>query len=144
MNQKHFQEVIIRGGFDSINISHFRAETIKKGKELTQHLFNVEEIKTAMLTIIKGQILRTVTLSEKSYTIQLEFDPARNFVDGRCYCVAGISASCKHSAALYHYINNERSVGCTDTSQVPNQHIISTSRFYINVLGCHWWVIIEM
>ena len=121
MDPNRFKEVIIRGGFESINISHFRAETIKKGKELFQHLFNVEEIQTASLTVIKGQILRTVSLSEKPYTIQIEFDRARNFVDGRCSCVAGITASCKHSAALYHYINNERTVGCTDTNQVDNQ-----------------------
>ena len=122
MDPNRFKEVIIRGGFESINISHFRAETIKKGKELFRHLFKVEEIQTESLTVIKEQILKTVPLSEKPYTIQLEFDQARNFVDGRCSCAAGITASCKHSAALYHYINNEHTVGCTDTNQVENHY----------------------
>ena len=33
-------EIIIRGGFDAIKVTHFRTETLRKGKELQEHIFN--------------------------------------------------------------------------------------------------------
>ena len=33
------------------------------------------------------------------------------------FAKTGISANCKHSAALYYFINNERTEGCTDEGQ---------------------------
>ena len=82
-------EIIIQGGFDPIKATHFRTETLRKGKELQEHIFNVEETKSLNKSIISGQILRTASVKEKPYSVMLEFDLSRNFIDGRCTCVAG-------------------------------------------------------
>jgi hypothetical protein len=111
-------ELRIRGGFDTITATHFRKETMKKGKDLIQHLFNVEEIRSNGKIEIQASIVRAASIKEKPYTIQIEIDnSSRTFLDGRCTCIAGISANCKHAAALLHFINNERSQGCTDENQ---------------------------
>ena len=111
-------ELRIRGGFDTITATHFRKETLKKGKDLVQHLFNVEEIRSNGKIEIQALIVRAASIKEKPYTIQIEIDNiSRTFLDGRCTCIAGISANCKHAAALLHFINNERSQGCTDENQ---------------------------
>ena len=84
-------EIIIRGGFDAIKVTHFRTETLRKGKELQEHIFNVEETISLNQSTICGQILRTASVKEKPYSVVLEFDLNRNFLDGRCSCVAGIN-----------------------------------------------------
>ena len=111
-------ELRIRGGFDTITATHFRKETLKKGKDLIQHLFNIEEIRSNGKIEIQALVVRAASIKEKPYTIQIEVDStSRSFLDGRCTCIAGISANCKHAAALLHFINNERSQGCTDEYQ---------------------------
>ena len=117
MSKQKTKEIVLRGGFESINITHFRKETLRKGEEIQDHLFNVEEIRSEVQVLIKAQILRTVSIREKPYSVEFVFDISRKYINGRCSCVAGITANCKHAAALYYYINNERTVGCTDESQ---------------------------
>ena len=43
---------------------------------------------------------------------------ARKVIKSSCRCVAGESAECKHGAALYLHINEERSEDKTDRAQV--------------------------
>jgi putative phage-type endonuclease len=111
-------DIILRGGFSSIKAEHFRAETLRKGSELTKHIYSVEEIRSKEQIFFKAKIVRTTCLNEAPYSIHFELDQARSFKDGHCTCVAGITANCKHSAALFLYINNERSTSQTDKEQL--------------------------
>jgi hypothetical protein len=43
-------------------------------------------------------------------SISFELDQSRNFKDGHRNCITGIMPNCKNSAALFLYINNERSI----------------------------------
>lgn len=52
-----------------------------------------------------------------SFHCNLFFTAFRIISLSRCSCVAGESAHCKHGAALYTYINSERTEGQTDSSQ---------------------------
>jgi putative phage-type endonuclease len=110
-------DIILHGGFSTIKAEHFRAETLRKGSELTKHLYAVEEIRSKEQIFFKAKIVRTTCLNEAPYSITFELDQSRNFKDGRCNCVAGITANCKHSAALFLFINNERSTSQTDKEQ---------------------------
>ncbi len=43
-------------------------------------------------------------------SISFELDQSRDCKDGHWNCITGIMPNCKHSAALFLYINHERSV----------------------------------
>ncbi len=121
--------VTIRGGFQEIKVTKgfFRETTLTKGKKILQAghvgavaqdetLGEVEEVRTDKI-VIHGQVLHSVSVNQDPYRTEFELDTDRNIVNARCSCQAGITGQCKHSAALYLFINEERTTGCTDEQQ---------------------------
>ena len=120
--------ITLRGGFSSVSGLKFEGQSEAKGKALMENLFNVQEVqKPGELCIITGRILRQTSVTEDPYSVRFFVDPtSREIVKSNCSCVAGCTAQCKHGAALYFYINNERSEGKTDVQQVwktPSQKL---------------------
>ncbi len=46
-------DIILHGGFSTIKAEHFHAETLRKGSELTKHLYAVEEIRSKEQIFLK-------------------------------------------------------------------------------------------
>jgi len=83
------------------------------------HVHNVEEIRCGEEVQITANCVPERSIRKTPYTICLELDSlaSRKVVNSaktRCSCPSGISAKCKHSAAVLLYINEERSEGPTD------------------------------
>ena len=110
-------------GFETISASHFRPETLRKGKDLVKHVGKVQEKRTAASCILTATCIRETSLSEPPYIIELKVDPVtRFFQEGHCNCVSGVNAECKHAAAF----NQERTEGKTDAAQLwaaPSQRL---------------------
>ena len=80
------------------------------------HLFNVFEEQKGN-SVITARILRETSVTEEPYFIRFEIDETRRVTKAYCSCVAGGQGGCKHSAALFLYINTERTEGKTDWKQ---------------------------
>ncbi len=67
---------------------------------------------------IVGECIREMSLTENPWRITLELEPVtRQVLRSHCSCTAGADGICKHTAAIFKYVNTERSEGCTDTEQ---------------------------
>jgi len=115
-------KLVLYCGFQPITFDekHLRDSTKKKGRDLVvaQHAFNVHEICERGIVSIVGLCLPETNVRNKPYHICLDLDSARKVKDGKCSCIAGITATCKHAAALLHFVNNERTNSCTDREMV--------------------------
>ncbi len=114
--------IILAGGFQEIFIDedYFQPANKKRGCEIVQggHLHNVREHRMEGQIFVRGECLPEMKIKKQDYRIEFQIDPAtRKISDARCSCVAGISAKCKHGAALFQFVNEERSEGKTDESQ---------------------------
>ena len=110
--------VIQNGGFSKMSDLQFRDSVFKKGKDILDNLFNVQENKKCDRSgFITAKIFRTTSIRSNPYSLHFDLDNQRKVTDSRYSCVAGVNAICKHGAALYYYINNERSEGKTDKCQ---------------------------
>ncbi len=112
----------IQGGFDKIefNEGHFRQENLRKGKELLHggHLVNVVENRNGGRVLVTGECVPEMSIRKPPYKIQFTVQSeSRKVLDARCSCVAGILACCKHAAALFLFVNEERCTGPTDNEQ---------------------------
>ncbi len=126
--------LILRGGFKAIsaNKNHFRKSTLLLGKTILEanHIDNVEELRqgSEMFTI-RAKVLHSVSIREKPYHISFDIHPiTRKVLDAKCTCVVGVNGNCKHAAALFTFINEERSDACTDNKQewhVPSKKLQS-------------------
>lgn len=113
-------KITLLGGFEVISIpdGHFRRDPTKDGKELVPHVCCVVETHHQREVTISAQVLRSMAIRKDPYVVTFTLDPnSRSVVYGRCSCPAGLSFNCKHAAALYFYINNERSESKTDRKQ---------------------------
>ena len=113
--------ITLLGAFSSINGLNFDGKKLQNGRELKDNLFNiqVEEVQNSSRTVIRAKMFRTTSVTEQPYIVEFEVDTkARKVIKSSCRCVAGESAECKHGAALYLHINEERSEGKTDGAQV--------------------------
>lgn len=108
------KEIILEGGFEPIKSPDFRPNVQKEGKAILDHIFNVTETRRGDKITITAKCLRSTSINESPYILDFELDQNRNITSSHCSCVAGISATCRHSWALIHVINHERSEGCTD------------------------------
>ena len=114
----------LRGAFSSINGMEFNDAKKKNGRALiNDNLFNIEveevQNRERRTAVIRARIFRTTNVTQPPYIIEFEVDmETRKVVQSRCSCVAGDAANCKHGAALYIYVNEERSKGKTDSKQV--------------------------
>ena len=109
--------VVVRGGFSAVQEDFFRKDVSAKGKKLVGHILEVEEEQHPRKILIRAKCIRGTKLSSPPCKIELSFSAERVFQSGRCSCRAGIDAQCKHAAALFHFVNQERVLGCTDQEQ---------------------------
>ncbi len=126
--------ICIQGGFQKITVSegHFRKKTLEKGKNIVQaghvggvseedSLVNVEERRTTGQVQILGSVAHSTSVKEAPYHVEFKLNPQdRSVIEAHCSCVAGLSGNCKHCAALFIFINTERTTGCADQSQAWN------------------------
>ena len=66
---------------------------------------------------ISGNCLPQTSINKAPYKVELNISKDRTLFGGHCNCVSGIVGKCKHTSALAHFINSERTEGCTDTAQ---------------------------
>ncbi len=116
---------IITAGFSKITYDerHFRPQVEAHGKDIvaSRHTIKIEEHRTNSEGVkeihIRAVVVRSTSVNS-TYQVELHIDAlSRRLLDGRCSCPAGISATCKHAAAVIIFVNEERSLGCTDAAQ---------------------------
>ena len=117
---------IVRAGFTKIDVTGVfvgrdgkdREETMRKGKELAQHIIHVEERQVGGTATISAKCIRQQSISTKApFNLEMKVDlVSRKWLSGRCGpdCPTGAEGKCKHSYALVQYINSERTEACTD------------------------------
>lgn len=109
--------LIFSAGFQAIEFNSFRESTLKEGETLVEHVFNVKEERSERGNAITAQCVPATRITSSPYSIHFELTPDRIVSSGRCSCVAGVDALCKHSAAVVLFINRERATGSTDDEQ---------------------------
>ena len=113
--------ITLEGAFSSIHGLNFDGKKLKNGRELIKdNLFNiqVQEIQSGSKAVIRARMIRTTNINETPYIVEFEVDMKTRKVErSSCRCVAGESANCKHGAALFLFVNEERSDGTTDGKQ---------------------------
>ncbi len=112
------------GGFEEIQGLEFRKAIAEKGDDMVHHVFNVKEVRTlsddnsqVLKAVISGECIREMSLSKDPWKVVFEVGADRTVTLARCSCTAGIDGMCKHTAALFKFVNSERSEGCTDREQ---------------------------
>ena len=115
------EKITICGGFGPISFpterQHFQGQALSKGRQLLQgeHLRNVREERENGKVFIRASCLPETRVRQGDYNIEFEVSRAtREVVESRCSCVAGVTGTCKHAAAAFLFVNEERSTGCTD------------------------------
>ena len=68
--------------------------------------------------LIECKVIRQTSVSSTLYTTKLWINGKRKVINQSCTYVYNESLSCKHTAALIYFINNERSL--TKTSNVES------------------------
>lgn len=128
----NMDKIVIGSGFSLIHGLEFRPNPTKWGLKLMHHVHNVRETRytTDDKTIITACCLKRMKL-KGSYNVRFELDKDRKVIKGpdtKCFCPAGRTASCKHGAAVYFYVNEERTETKTDqpmTFKSPSEHCLS-------------------
>ena len=106
-------------GFSKIEwLNEPRQSTDSKGQNLTdsKHVFNVKEVRIpGKQTEIVGRCIHQTSINENPYMVNLWIDDNRNVTSAFCGCPAGAQGNCKHTSALFHFVNSERVETKTDT-----------------------------
>jgi hypothetical protein len=115
--------LLIGGGFQALTVDDefFRGGNTAKGEALAKagHILAVQEKQLGLCSEIVASVLPQTNVNQKPYKVVLSIDKSsRRVIQGRCQCVAGIDGKCKHAAAVFYFINRERSAGCTDKEQL--------------------------
>jgi len=82
-------DIVLKTGFQEIFATVFRTSTLKKGKKLVSHVFNVEEHHSLNKVVIIGSCLRQASVTKLPYKVELEVDRDRSLVGGYCSCISG-------------------------------------------------------
>ena len=118
--------VIIKAGFTKIDATGVfvdrdgkeRQELRRKGEELVPHIIQVEERQVRGTSTINAKCIRQQSIfTKKPFNVHIQVDlVTRKWLSGRCGpdCPTGAQGKCKHTYALVHYINSERTEACTD------------------------------
>ncbi len=113
------------GGFETIAGLDFRKSLLSSGKDMIPHTLNVREIRKSdengqiVSITIAADCIREMSLTEKPWNVTLEINPVDRSVSlARCSCTAGADGLCKHTSAVFQFVNSERSEGCTDSQQI--------------------------
>ncbi len=112
-------EVIkIRTGFQPIFGHKFHPANETKGSDLVSHVFNVEETRWSGGQVqITASVIREMKIRDDHFRVTFDVDESRLVKSARCSCVAGCDGYCKHSFAVFYYVNHERTESCTDKQQ---------------------------
>ena len=109
------REIVMKCGFSTITSDRFRPSVFNHGKKMVSHVSSVQEKrKSETESLIFGYCLPETSVRNPAYYVEFNLDAQRNVVGAYCRCQAGFSGQCKHAAALFHWINSERSDACTD------------------------------
>ncbi|TRY75895.1 hypothetical protein TCAL_14166 [Tigriopus californicus] len=110
---------LIDGGFGAISGLSFRKYLIRNGQDIINNVFDIREVRHDGVFTIRAKCFRTTGITEPPYNIEFQLDPSsRRVILSRCSCQAGCIALCKHGAAVFLYVNQERSESQTDRTQV--------------------------
>lgn len=113
-------------GFEAISGLSFNPDVTSKGQKLIEdqavdkgHLRNVREIifTNDENTRILASCIPQTRLNENDYDLVFDISKNREVLRAHCSCPAGVSGSCKHGAALFQWINQERTEAKTDEPQ---------------------------
>jgi hypothetical protein len=104
------KSVFFTSGFAAVKTEHFRPATFDHGQKLSEagHVYNIKEEQTSSKHTIHGRCMPQTNVTKTSYIIEVDVDHDRAILGGRCSCVAGLGATCKHAAALIYSVNIER------------------------------------
>jgi hypothetical protein len=104
------KRVFFTSGFEAVKTEYFRPALLAHGQKLSEaeHVFNIKEEQTSSKHTIHGRCMPQTNVTKTSYIIEVEVDHDRAILGGRCSCVAGLGAMCKHGAALIYSVNLER------------------------------------
>jgi len=123
---------ILCGGFSTIRT--FSCRNIKKRfkTEEAPLLFQSKE----QIFYKQKQFVWSVLIKSWIQSV-LNLTSPETLKDSHCNCIAGITTNCKHSAALFLYICNERSTSQTDKESNWKLH----KKFRCYIQKAHWTVI---
>ena len=83
-------------------------------------------------TTISSKIIRETNVTDAPWVITLKVRVAdRKVLEAHCTCYVGRLAKCKHVAALYSYVNEERSEVCNFKHGNVNQGKGFTGRYVL-------------
>jgi hypothetical protein len=104
------KSVFFTSGFEAVKTEYFRPVLLANGQKLSEaeHVFNIKEEQTSSKHTIHGRCLPQTNVTKTPYIIEIDVDHDRAILGGRCSCVAGLVAMCKHAAALIYSVNIER------------------------------------
>lgn len=111
---------IVDGGFERVSGLIFRDTIVKKGREIKGNVFAVKETREPDKITITSKCFATTSFGTSSpYIITFELDPdSRSITSSHCSCQAGCNGKCKHGAAVFSFINEERSTSQTNDRQL--------------------------
>ena len=129
-------------GFEPISGLQFHPDVLNKAEKLIERqesqegrLRNVHEIiyKSDKITRIFAECIPQTKLNQTDYSIKFIVSEDRTVLEANCGCVAGTRGTCKHSAALFLWINKERSETKTDVPQKWMTHSEHLQKAYPKV-----------
>ena len=112
--------IVLRGAFSSIWGLDFQGQNLTKGRALISHLMNPEEeqIPGEETVTIRCRVIRETNINDCPWCVTLLVRVSdRKVLQATCSCYVGTLAKCKHVAAVYLFVNEERSEGKTDAQQ---------------------------
>ncbi len=124
--------VTVMSDFQHIQADFFCSEMLHKGEDLAQYVYNVAETRATGTVKISAKCIRTTSLSEEPYNVELDIDPtSRHVISAYCTCVADVIGACKHATASYIVVNRERTESCTDLTKrwkAPSSKLLALYR----------------
>ena len=127
------------GAFSPVTGMAFEGQSLSKGKGMIENIFNVleKDCPQEQHITIWGKIIRATNVKEDPYNLRLEVErKTLKVVKSWCSCVAGAKEDCKHGAALYQYINHERTEGKTDKGQEWKTPSKKLQKMYLKMYKC--------
>ena len=95
---------------------HFRGHPLFDGEDLQTHVCAVEETfyKDAPFSTIVGYCARSLNYRKDPYKVEFEVNQERFVTFRHCSCQGGEDGLCKHTNAVYSWVNEEKTLGQTD------------------------------
>lgn len=129
-------DITLRTGFEKITYSlKFNPQSQNRGRKVDDagHVRQVEELrKNGLSYLIRGKVVRQMSVSKEEYVVQLHLDNKRAVTNVHCTCVYNQSKICKHVTPLIHFINSSESISKTNNEQswgIPSSKEFSKKKY---------------